>query len=236
MERFQSHGVSFLLKERFFSLKSFWDKLLLLDYRQTKHDTLVNSTLLLKFMRDEYVEVVDEVASQCVTDQKCYDQVLEVLSARGIQTCADAQNSLDDSKPSAIDLKEAASMKEAAPAMLLQEGDSGSEKVIVKMDFDEGSPNRATTAQSDKPAMAVTGELKRKRTETDTICLAGGDSCRLLDVDVVCQGKRQNGSACCKCEEGTFHHVCLFVFEGYMNCSNCYKMDVWCPSVLWRPC
>jgi hypothetical protein len=73
--------------------------------------------------------------------------------------------------------------------------------------------------------MAVTGKLKRKRTmETDTICLAG-DSCQLLDVDVVRQGEQQNRSACCKCE-GTFHHVCLFVFEGYMYCSNCYKTDV----------
>jgi hypothetical protein len=107
MERVESHGVRFLLKELFFSLKPFWDKLLL-DCRQMKHDTLVNSTLLLKFMRDEYVEVVDEVALQSVTDQKCYDEVLKVLSARGLQTCADAQNSLEDSKPSTIDLKEAA--------------------------------------------------------------------------------------------------------------------------------
>jgi hypothetical protein len=43
-------------------------------------------------------------------------------------------------------------MKEAASAMKLlrQEGDSGSKKVIVKLDFDEGSPNGAMRAQSNK--------------------------------------------------------------------------------------
>ena len=264
MQRVQSNGVSFVLKEQIFSLKPFWEKLLL-DCSRTKHDTVVNSTLLLKFMRTEYVEVVDFVASQCVTDRKCYDQVLEVLAAHGLQTCADAQvGNVKDSKPSAHELKEAsidlteapstaqksaddrkrsatspddrkpsaidteaASMKEAASAMtLLREGDSGSERVVVKLDFEEGSPDGATlTEQSDKQ-MSVTGGLKRKRTiKTDTTVCLSGDSCRLLDVKVVCQGEEQNGSACCKCE-GTFHHVCLFAFQGYMYCSNCYRTDV----------
>ena len=67
--------------------------------------------------------------------------------------------------------------------------------------------------------------MKRKRTvKTDTVCLAG-DLCRLSDVSVVCKGQEQNGSLCCKCE-GPFHHVCLFLFQGAMYCTNCYKTSV----------
>ena len=48
-------------------------------------------------MRDEYVGLLDELASQCVTDQKCYKLVLEGLP----------------------EPNEATSMKEAASAMTL---------------------------------------------------------------------------------------------------------------------
>jgi hypothetical protein len=198
MERAQSNGVLFeLKKEQIFSLKPFWEKLLI-DCRQTKHDTLLNSTLLLKFIRDEYVEVVDEVASQCVTDQNCYDQVLEVLAACGLQTCAsaqknvekrkpsdddlleeaidlteaasmtDAQKSTNNRKPSAIDLTEAASMKEAASAMtLLRKDDSGSERVAVKLDFEEGSPNGAMLMEQSEKQRALTGGQKCKRSNNE---------------------------------------------------------------------
>ena len=133
-------------------------------------------------------------------------------------------------------------MKEAASAMtLLREGHSGSESAVVKLDFaEDGPPNGAKpTEESDKQTApngakpteksdkqtAVTGGMKRKRTvKTDTVCLAG-DLCRLSDVNVVCQGQEQNGSVCCKCE-GTFHHVCLFLFQGSMYCTNCYKTSV----------
>jgi hypothetical protein len=49
--------------------------------------------------------------------------------------------------------------------------------------------------------------------------------CRLEDVNVVLQGKGFNGSVCCKCQQ-TFHHVCLFLFDGHTYCMNCYKDNV----------
>jgi hypothetical protein len=250
MKRVQSKGVSFVLKEQVFSLQPFWEQVHR-DCRKTKQVTTRNSTQLLKLMRDEYVEVVDKVACQCVTDQRCYDQVLNVLSARGLKSSddsstspddrkpmaidlteaasmrKDSSTSPDDSKPSAIDLTESASMREAASAMtLLRESDSGRKSAVVKLDFEEGSPNSAKLEeQSDKQMSAVTGGMKRKRTiDTETVCLAG-DLCRLFDVNVVCQGEQLNGSACCKCK-GTFHHVCLFSFQGCMYCTNCYKTSV----------
>jgi hypothetical protein len=67
------------VEDTIFSLKPFWDKVML-DCRQIRHDTLLNSTQLLKFMcQEEYVEVVDEVAAESVTDQKLFDQVLKLL-------------------------------------------------------------------------------------------------------------------------------------------------------------
>ena len=71
-------------------------------------------------MRDEYVGLLDELASQCVTDQKCYELVLDHLP----------------------EPNEATSMKEAASAMtLLRECIAAGESAVVKPDLSEdGQP------------------------------------------------------------------------------------------------
>ena len=142
MQRLQTNGVSFLLKKQIFSLKPFWDKVLI-TCTPTKHDTLLNSTQLLKLMRDEYVGLLDELASLCVTDEKCYHLVLEELREQNAAT----------------------HMKEAASAMtMLREGHSVGESAVVELEFSEDlQPSVATlTEKSQKQKKPALTQLRER--------------------------------------------------------------------------
>jgi formylmethanofuran dehydrogenase subunit E len=52
-----------------------------------------------------------------------------------------------------------------------------------------------------------------------------GEMCLLPVDNVMLEGEGCNGSRCSKCQ-GPFHHVCLFVFEGEIFCSKCFKQYV----------
>jgi hypothetical protein len=69
---FESHGIGFLLPEKMFSLRPFWEKVMT-DCRSTRYGTLSDSTQLLEFMRQEFMGIVDKIAEDSVTDQKLFD-------------------------------------------------------------------------------------------------------------------------------------------------------------------
>jgi hypothetical protein len=80
MKRQESNEILFLLDETIYSLKPFWDRVMK-DAGQTRYGKLSDSGDLLQKMRKEFIEIVDEMASDSVTDQKHYDEVQQVLKA-----------------------------------------------------------------------------------------------------------------------------------------------------------
>jgi hypothetical protein len=74
MTRQNSNEFCFLLNDKIYSLKHFWD-IVMRDAGTRRHFAFSTSILLLKFMRKEYLEIIDEIAEKSVTDAPLFDQL-----------------------------------------------------------------------------------------------------------------------------------------------------------------
>jgi hypothetical protein len=136
MERKENNldDVRFLLNDKIYSLKPFWDRVMM-DARQRRYGTLSQSEHLLEHMRQEYMEIVDEIAMDFMTDDKLFREVQQVLkqipeAARREEETSDSdsegtiqeysgeediyQSSLDERKPIAVGETDAKNRVEAA--------------------------------------------------------------------------------------------------------------------------
>ena len=65
-----SKDVRFYLQEKIYSLQVFWDKVLADSHQQRYPGEIRRAEDLLKFMRAEYIEILDdEIARASVTEQ-----------------------------------------------------------------------------------------------------------------------------------------------------------------------
>jgi hypothetical protein len=76
----------------------------------------------------------------------------------------------------------------------------------------------------DDSAMVMTDDETPSIDDSAPRCSAG-DSCYYVNPSVVMGEDGCNGAECSKCQK-TFHHVCLFVYDGASYCPNCYKEHV----------
>ena len=179
------------------------------DCRSTRYGTLSDSTGLLKFMRKEFLEVVDQIAEDSVTDQNLFDQVKTKLSKCAKSNRAshplplrrndhvfvasekliEAADPSVNRKPKAIDHTE---VKEAASAI----------KSLRQTVW--GSDAKDLAKESHPKPNILTEPTRKSKRPRDTLCqhmCQAGDMCRMLDAHVFVKGKGLNGSACCKCEQ-----------------------------------
>jgi hypothetical protein len=66
--------VRYLLKEKHFGLKPFWDRVMS-DAGNTRHGKFADSTSLLMYMRREFIEIIDEIASDSITNYELFVEV-----------------------------------------------------------------------------------------------------------------------------------------------------------------
>ena len=77
-EQHKLHGFRFLLNDNLFSLKPFWDRVMK-DAGQRRYETFMHANQLLTHMRQEYIEIVDEIANDSVTDKKLFRALKQVM-------------------------------------------------------------------------------------------------------------------------------------------------------------
>jgi hypothetical protein len=251
-ERGQTQNVVFLLPEDVYSLKNFWQKLMD-DAGRTRHGLVSTSIHLLQYMREEFIEIVDEIADDTANDSGLLNKVKEVVKANNTPATVNI-DSCDGGSETSVDASEITTRrKDAAKAVLSLRQCAilpltGSTKDTVASAPNEPDDDKVASAPNepdhDKVASAPNepdhDKVASRPNEPDHDKVASrpnepdhaqrcnaGLLCRLDTDNVVIEGDGQNGSPCCECHL-TFHHVCLFLFKGQMYCINCYKQNVVC--------
>jgi hypothetical protein len=224
-EQGQTQNVVFLLAEDVYSLHNFWQKLMD-DAGRTRHGEISTSIHLLQFMRQEFIEIVDEIAEETATDSGLLNQVKEVVKAQKTPGSLNIDASDSVSQTSSVDASVITSTrKDAAKAVLSLRECAVLPPTGAAKDTVASAPNEPDHAQrSNKRLATSTNDDEPNRSRT--VCHAG-PLCRLDTDNVVIEGDGKNGSPCCVCHL-TFHHVCLFLFKEQMYCINCYKRNVVC--------
>jgi hypothetical protein len=74
-----SKEVRFYLQEKIYSLRVFWDKVLADSHQQRYPGEIRRAEDLLKFMRAEYIEILDEIAGASVTDEISFRTLQEKI-------------------------------------------------------------------------------------------------------------------------------------------------------------
>jgi hypothetical protein len=99
------NDVCFLLDEKIYSLKPFWD-ILMKDGSHHRYGIISDSGDLLYKMRQEFLDIVDETAAASKADKGNYDQVQQVLKLTKVPPLNSESNediTDGDQKPSAVE-------------------------------------------------------------------------------------------------------------------------------------
>ena len=166
--------VPFKLNHQFYSLKPFWDKLMK-DAGQRRYGAeFSRAQHVLDHMQQEYMEIIDEIATQTVTDEKLFLQVKEMLKhehepARMPPVDTDGSDSepyskeekidgnpLDERKLSAVDETDTTSRKEVAKAIALL-GENPTLHHTATQEAAKEPANKADQSQSKKQRASTVG-------------------------------------------------------------------------------
>ena len=75
--------VVFVLKEETYSLQPFWNRVIR-EASNTRHGKFSSSKELFKLLRKEFIEIVDEIAGECVTNKRLYDEVIALVNEANV--------------------------------------------------------------------------------------------------------------------------------------------------------
>ena len=244
MQKHKQKEVRFVLKEETYSLQPFWNRVIR-DASNTQHGKFSSSNELFKLLRKEFIEIVDEIAGECVTDQKFYDHVVVALGNKGNVppaaarvdrdvTTSDTESDVEsvivpegDAELSDVEKKMAATntttadVKTTTPEEERKKAESDAAKAMASL---------AKLTSKKRPAKDAIMHRKRGRKkhgqqeDNENKCHAG-IHCRLGDIDVVVEGNASNGCLCSKCEQ-KYHFFCLYRFQDNRYCTRCYKEHV----------
>jgi hypothetical protein len=219
-----AHDVRFLLRQDIYSLDHFWHKLMI-EASRTRHGKISSSKQLLECMRQEFIEIVDEIADETVTDSSLFHEVKEVINKNKSPTFVILDSPEKGAAKAVMMLKSTGDTYEAPEESPACKGRrlfsiASPRKKMKKTHY--GRNDDITDVEDGYKGLPDSND--RQPNQNETVCQAGV-LCRNADVNVVLQGEGFNGSPCYKCQQ-TFHHVCLLFFEGNMYCIHCYKRDV----------